>query len=380
MAAYARLHLVLPAALIVVGLLLLTSLTLSVDRFPQDAASLITEPGAHRAYTRLEKLHNNDNDRSANGKQNDRARVRQMQNLAAGAKLRNCRRSTDGTSVVICDGHRVRNRALVVEFWIGLVAGALCLMLWFYLQLRDSWMLPYWSSQLWYTPVYAALIGLVTCGPFLMASVYYARASGDYPIAPERFVVAQPSLLLYLVLLLQLTAIAVSAVKSHAIASSFASGTAMYALMILALAQTHQAFLAGPAAEPRLGARTTGTGGTFAWSSLAIVAVLLGCVGALAWYRARSTVGRPDTSARCTPRLGDLSRGLAPAWLALLVLGCLSAVGVDVGWISRSLTAAGYVACLYYVARSRADELGINRREPLASTGTSSPLAWLRDG
>ena len=50
----------------------------------------------------------------------------------------------------------------------------------------------------------------------------------------------------------------------------------------------------------------------------------------------------------------------------MLGLGAgLRAAGVEAGWIHAGLTAAGFLACLFFLLRSQADELGLNRREPV---------------
>lgn len=349
MAAYAKLHLVAPVALAAMGLFILTGSVLPVERYREDAGSLITAAAPHREYAALVDRYETLGDRPAE----QRRVTESLQDLAVAAKLRHCHTGSD--YAMGCDGRDVHNRALVVQFWIGLVTSALFLVFWFYFQLRDSWMLPRWSFLLWYTPIYATLIGLVTCGPFLMAAVYYARASADYHMPPSRFVVAQPTLLLYLVLLLQLTAIAVGCLKSRAAARSFAIGAAMIALGVLIVVQLQLPLLSGS------------TSASPTRDSLGISTVLLACLVALSlWHRANLAGGGHRTSTYVAVSVGELSRGLIPAWLLLVLHSCVLASGVDVGWISAGLAGAGFAGCLYYVLRSQADELGLNRRKPAA--------------
>lgn len=124
------------------------------------------------------------------------------------AGLRNCSRSVKGAK---CDGRGLRDGGIVL-FYAGssiFIAFGFALAFWFFGAYGSVWVLPYWNARLWYTPLYAAVVGLMACGPFLMAALFFWRADRAYAIPIERSVMPTPSLALFVLLVLSVTAAAV---------------------------------------------------------------------------------------------------------------------------------------------------------------------------
>ena len=235
MVAYARLHRFGPGALVFIAWFAFAGSTLSAERTYTDAGELISASADRRTYadlnTRTDQLRQSGGEPSLEALELA-AIDRWMESLAHAARLQDCLHLYRPN--VECRGHEPFGAdSLRTQFWRGWVAGALMLLFWLYLQLRESWMLPRWSPRLWYTPVYATLIGLVMCGPPLMAFVLLERATTGYHLEPLLPGIPQPSLLLFVVLVLQLAAVAVGLVKSNVTARAFGIDGAIAAALSL---------------------------------------------------------------------------------------------------------------------------------------------------
>ena len=283
MAGYAGLHRIAPVALLVIGAFVLAGGATTTQRYVTNPADLISAPVTRDRYAALDRQLDRLNRirrPSEVQRRRKRALALRMERVAEAHGLRGCDADWNSFSrdyYVYCEA----SREVRLDGGGALFLGASFLIGWLYFQLRKSWLLPRWSPRLWYTPTYAAVIGLVMCTPFLMYS---------------------SDLLLFLVLLLQVTAVTVHVVMTHA--SARFGSRRFWEVMIDALVRS--------AARPA--------------------------------------------------RIGELSIGLLPAWGVLLLGALLQENARTVGWVDRSLAAAGYLACLLHVLASRAAELGLKRQ------------------
>jgi hypothetical protein len=344
LAAYARLHKVVPVALVALVGFLLVGIALPHGRQQEDAAILVEEP-SRRAYAQVLERAFLPLTRGSERKilKIRREGARELLTLARASGLRNCRWDPVLTlrGGVTCDGRKLRDEALKAFFWVGLIVSALCLLAWLFVQLLDSWMLPVWNSRLWYTPIYSSVIGLITCGPFVMAATYFHRAGADYHVPPAEWFPATPGMQLYLLMVLQATAAVIATVEERPRAEYFATGAAMLigvgllAYLLLAVGQ--------------LG-RT---------STLTVLVGLEVILGALVLLGRRFI--RASEAGQWLSRIFDLSRLLWVAWALFVGHAVLDELGVGAGYLGLAFAAVIYACLLLHLMASQRSELELSR-------------------
>lgn len=344
--AYARLHLVAPVASVAVVGFLIVGLALPQGRHPEDAATLMEAGHVRQAY---ERLRDRDWRSEAEGTERKLAEVRaenlqQMLTLARTSGLRNCRWSSFLVSSgrgAECEGRRLRDGAFKSWFWVGLCFSLLCLLTWMFVQLRDSWMLPDWNPRLWYTPVYAGVIGLTMCGPFVMAAAYFWRARSDYPIPPAEWFPAAPGLPLSLLVVMQVTAVVLASVELRPRAEYFAVGGAA---------------VVGVGLVGYLLTVVRGLGGISTVGVLVLLELLF-----VALVILRQRLAPALTPERWLGRILDLSGALWVAWGLLIGRAVLDELGVRWEYLGIAFTVAVYGSLLLHMMDSQRRELELRR-------------------
>jgi hypothetical protein len=342
LAAYARLHVVAPVASVAVVGFLFVGIALPQGRQPEDAATLMEAGHVRQAY---EQLRDRDWRSEAEGTERkiEEARaenVGQLLTLARSSGLRNCRWNSFLVSSgrgVECEGRRLKDGVFKSWFWVGLCLSVLCLLTWVFVQLRDSWMLPDWNPRLWYTPVYAGVIGLIMCGPFVMAAAYFQRASSDYHVPPAEWFPAVPGVPLYLLVVMQATAVVLASVELRPRAEYFAIGGAA------AVGAGLIGYLLVPGGE------WEGTAMLVALAFLEALVVVL-----VMLHRRLAPTLTPE---RWLGRIFDLSGALVLAWGLLIGRAALDDLGVRWGYLDLAFTVAVYGCLLLHVMNSQRREL-----------------------
>lgn len=213
----ASLHVVVPVALVVIAVLLIVGLARPVarERLPASAlvptgamGRLVTLEARQRALLRKPPAARGPSTRLRQAQQ--RAAGQDTRRLLAHEKLEDCQ---PGTQEYVCTGRQLKDLVVPVTYVIGLVIAVLGLLIWMMGAYEESWIVPRWSPRLWFTPVYAIVVALMTCGPLLMAVVYYHRADAGHPLPAVR--PFMPSVVLYLLVVLQITALVVAFIRSR---------------------------------------------------------------------------------------------------------------------------------------------------------------------
>lgn len=340
LAAYARLHRVVPVALVALAGFLLIGIMLPQGRQQEDAAPLMGE-SSRQAYARV--LERNLSPQARRSKRQflkiRREGIKDLLALARASGLRNCRWDPILKLIrggVACDGRKLNDEALKTFFWVGLIVSVLCLFGWLFVQLLDSWMLPVWNSRLWYTPVYSSVIGLIMCGPFVMAATYFHRANADYHVPPAEWFPAAPGMQLYLLMVLQATAVVIATVEERPRAEHFATGAAVLVgaglvTYVLAVGQL---------------------GRTSMLTVLVGLEVILGAL-VLLGHRFIPASG----AGRWLSRVFDLSRLLWVAWAFFVGHAVLDEFGVDAGYLGLAFGAVIYGCLLLHLMTSQRSEL-----------------------
>ena len=345
------LHVIAPVAVVLVAILLTAGAVRPVARSSEDVGKLITSPAAQAKYRALKQeidaLARRQRGRamSAQVAQQRAAAVNGLFGLATAAKLRGC--VQDGSGVE-CDGHRVRDSGISLFYAAGAIIAILVTLSFIIGVYSKLWMLPYWSPRLWYTPVCAVIIAMITCGPFLMAAVYFRRADNDYHVPVDQSGMPTPSLVLYVLLVLQVTVVLVALINAKTpLASIFywtwpplvASFVAVYLLLLWSGA-------------PRL---------------LVLGLVVLGFVAVPLQALLRKPSNRRGHE-HGPPRILQLSSLLAVAWV-LFALDRL--LGVE-DMAHNVLIGVCLLVCAVSVLISKAVELGLGRH-PSVTTSVPAP-------
>lgn len=334
---YARLHLIVPIALFAAVGCVLIGLLLPQGRQLEGASRLIEAAPTRHAYEAQLMLYHQHRGRNWARA----AQRRRLVDLARAAHLNHCRWSDLGErSQVACDGRVLKDRLLTTSFWLLLACSAIALFGWLYIQFRDSWMLPYWSPRLWYTPIYASVVGLICCGPFLMVAAYYAKAEAIYVVPPRGWPVGEPGILLFALGVLQVAAIALAGVERRPRAAYFAIGAGVLAAVALATYVLLQLFLS-QARDPQL------------FSLFITVQVLFLAAVALA--------SRFIRSAWMVRRVAALCPALAVAWISIALRGVFEGVGAGSSTMDTGVEALCYLAIGVHLWSSQASELGLWR-------------------
>jgi hypothetical protein len=336
----AGLHVVVPLALALIVVLLMGGAMRPVDRASEDAGALITGAAPKAQYGGLDrKLDRIAREQGASASEDtvaERAVKTEMMSIAVDAKLRGCAAQEDG---VFCDGRQVDDVWITLFYMLGAFVGAFALFIWLLSISMTTWMLPYRSPSLWYTPFYGLAIALLTAGPFAMAAWYFHRADNDYHLAVDRSGMPTPSWLLYLLLVLQVTAVIVAILKARTPAGSLARWAGFPLLAI---------FLAGYAATV-----VSGTTWFLVSGALVVLGILLGPV--------RAAVTEPAHARGLEhgrPRIFELSVVLLIAWTVFAVDLILGADGI----LHTVLATVCLAVCGVHVVASRGLELSYPQR------------------
>jgi hypothetical protein len=250
------------------------------------------------------------------------------------------------TDFASCHGHGMVDDSLLAVFWTGLVAAVACFALWLFVLFRESWMLPRWTPHVWYTPAYALALAAIASGPFLMLEAFRRRADSAYFLEPDRWTFTEPGTALFLVLVLQLTAVCIAAVELRPSGVRFLITTLVFVVvtMVLLVAGILAATLTRLDGELWLGLLVL---------FLAPIATLLGVV---AWQRRRRRMAGRARSP-FVRRILQLSPVLGVAWVLVGVDGALRAADESTAALHTVLVSACYAVCVVHLVRSRSDEL-----------------------
>lgn len=339
LAVYARLHVVAPVSLLAIVVFATVGIALPQGRQQEDAATLIEESRIAQAYERLSNR-NWGSEVKRRGKEIRAAHIDRLLALARASGLRNCRwdpilRFTE--SGLECDGREPSDGTLEEWFWLALILSFICLLSWVFLQLRDSWMLPDWNPRLWYTPIYASVVGLIMCGPFVMTATYLWRARSDYPVPPAESLPIAPGAPLYLLAVLQITSVVIASVERRPPAQHFAIG----AIGVVAVGFILYLLLA-----------VGSFGGTPRLLMLVFLEIL---VAALLMLRRK--FAPEQTPGFWVDRVFELSRVLLVAWGLLVGRAALNELGVRSAPVDFALTAAVFAVILLHFMNSQRSEL-----------------------
>jgi hypothetical protein len=254
-----------------------------------------------------------------------------MMRLAVGAKLRGCTKRVAGVS---CDGRGTKDPWIFVFYAAGVLFVVMAVIAWVSAVYSTSWVLPYHNPSLWYTPLYGAAIALLTASPLLMARLYFERVDADYQLPAARSAMPTPSLLLYVLLVLQVTAVVVAVIKARTPLASMGRWAGPPAISIV-VAGYSALFLSG----------TT-------W--LIVCVVILGVGLVVGPVRAMLTVPKTGRGREHgPPRILQLSAVLLIAWFVFALDVILGADGM----VHKFLIALCFIACATQVLLSRALEL-----------------------
>jgi hypothetical protein len=353
-AAYARLHLVAPLALVAVAAMLLVGLRLPDARETGLASTLIKSKQARQEYGQLlrpyERLEPKDFDGPSS-----KAALLTMRQLRAPmlriAESQGLRCTTPDYLLgyddpVACDSHYLAGGTVLLVFWLGFAGAVICLMLWLFVQFRESWMLPRWSGHLWFTPIYAVSIAAIGGSPFLMIALYHSRAT-HYALGASEWRILDLGVAFYLLVVLQLATLCVAAVELRPSAVRFVIGTPV--LAVIAGIVCALAALGLWVSHVRLP-------GPYSWLAPVVAGVLAALTG-LAWWlrRRRRAFGR--ARAPFSARVLQLSAVLLVAWAAYAADAGLAHTHVRTAAEHGVLRTAILAACAVHLLRSRSAEL-----------------------
>jgi hypothetical protein len=349
---FARVHGVVPFVLLGLLVALAVGSMASHDRLAEPASVLLREAGLpHEKYDALMKKARGTE--AAKVPSDADKTTMALLALAQAAKLRNCapvgderseseRKLVRSEDPIVCDGPRFDYSSVPFYFVLFVIGMGLVLVGWLSVLVSEAWMLPRFAASLWYTPLYAVIMGALASPPFVMVATFYAREPAG-PIQAERFAMTQPDLQILVVVILVLTWLVVSIIDlrvAGAVTGSI-SGVLLFAGLAVALALT------------------SGTTDSFL---LVLEAVIIGgalLFAAVAW---KSVAAWLESTVRPTgvlDRMGRLGRGLELAVALLLLRLGLDAAGLHVTAIDRTLEVLCYAACVLYLLRSRANERGV---------------------
>jgi hypothetical protein len=260
---------------------------------------------------------------------------------------------------VYCDGPVMADGTVLGIFWGSLGLAAICAMLWLFLQFRESWMLPYWSSRLWYTPVYAIALMALGVGPFLMLELYHSRAT-HYILGATDWKLERLGTVFYVLACLQLTVLCIAAVELRPSAVRFVIGAPILlviaglvtALCAVALLVFHVSLV-----EP------------YSWLVPVLVGVLAAFGGLMLWLWRR----RRASARACAPfihRVLQLSRVLLVTWLVYAIDAGLGLAHARTGAIHEVLRTLCLAVCVLHLIRSRWAELRFQERAPATGVPT----------
>jgi hypothetical protein len=303
-AAYARLHYVVPVALVAIAALLLVGLRLPDVRWTEPASRLITTESVKQSYQPYLDSYNRLIPNGIDGP--DARTLSTMRQLRAkmtplaeseGLRCEEPYYSLGYEEPVLCDSRHLEDDTVLVIFWASLAGAAICAMLWLFVQFRESWMLPNWSSHLWYTPVYAIALAAIGVGPFLMLALYHWRAT-HYVLGVDGWAFARLGAVFYLMVFLQLTVLCIAALELRPSAVRFIIGTPILVVVAgLVTALCAVAFLVFHVSLPL----------PYAWLVPVLVGVLTAFAGLASWLR--RVLARHSSVAYSSSRGSFSSRG-----------------------------------------------------------------------
>jgi hypothetical protein len=357
-AAYARLHYVVPLALVAIAALLIVALRLPDTRETAPASALIKSESLKQNYREHLQIFRKRLPQDPYFEPDSPLHKRfaplytQVKQVAESQGLR-CADEPEYYfgDEVYCDTPRLDDDILLGIFWGSLGLAAICAMLWLFVQFRESWMLPNWSPHLWYTPAYATALVALGIGPFLMLALYHSRATG-YILGADGWKLGRLGKEFYLLVFLQLTVLCIAAVELRPSAVRFIIGAPILLVIAgLATALCAVAFVLfdfSPA-EP------------WSWLVPALVGVLA-AFGGLAWWLWRRRRASARARAPFIHRVFQLSQVLLIAWLVYAVDAGLGLAQARTGALHEVLQTLCFALCVLHLIRSRWAELRFPER------------------
>ena len=364
-AAYARLHIVVPLALVAIAALLIVGLRLPDTRDRRPASDLIKSQSVYQSYN--DYLHTFEKRVSEGYLEPDSPVLKplaplltQMKQVAESEGLR-CVDMDDEYlyygEAVECDTRVMEDSTVFAIFWGSLALAAICAMLWLFVLFRESWVLPNWSPHLWYTPAYAIALGALAIGPFLMLALYHWRAD-DYVLGANAWKLAKLGAVFYVLVFLQLTVLCIAAVEMRPSAVRFIIGAPILlviagvvgALCAIALEVVFHVYIYGP----------------FSWLVPVLAGVLAAFSALVLWLWRRR---RASTRARApfVHRVFQLSQVLLIAWLIYAIDAGLGLAHVRTDAVHEVLRGLCVAVCVLHVIRSRWAELRFPERAPASA-------------
>jgi hypothetical protein len=368
-AAYARLHFIIPLSLVAIVALVAVGRQISDTRETAPASALIKSESLKQTYREHLKAFRErlPRDRWVDPGSTTQKRLSplyaQVAHVAESKGLRCNDRLEYDAADVYCDTRRLDDDRILAIFWGSLGFAAICAMLWLFVQFRESWMLPNWSSHLWYTPAYATALLALGAGPFLMLAVYHSRATG-YILSADAWKLGRLGKEFYLLVFLQLTVLCIAAVELRPSAVRFIIGTPILLViagLVAALCEVAFLLFHREPAEP--------------WIWLAPVLVgALAALGGLTWWLGRRRRASARARAPFIGRVFQLSQILLIAWLVYAIDASLGLA--PTGTWHHLLRALCLALCVLHVIASRWVELRFPERRvsglrrAVASTST----------
>ena len=367
-AAYARLHYVVPLALVAIAALLIVGLRLPDTRETVPASALIKSESVKQSYREQLRIFRKQLHEAPDlGPNSPTVKIltplyAQVAEVPESEGLR-CQNLLEYLyyfeGQVRCDTRHLADDTLLAIFWGSLGLAAICAMLWLFVQFRESWMLPNWSSHLWYTPAYATALVAIGIGPFLMLALYHSRAN-DYILGADGWKLSRLGKEFYLLVFLQLTVLCIAAVELRPSAVRFIIGTPILLViagLIAALCEVGFLVFDFYPAEP------------WSWLVPALVGVL-GALGGLVWWLSRRRRASARARAPFIHRVFQLSQILLIAWLVYAIDAGLRLADARTGTSHSVLRTVCVALCVLHVIGSRWAELRFPERAPASGLPT----------
>ena len=377
-AAYARLHIIVPLALVAIAGFVFLGRTIEDSREVRPASALIKSKRVMQDYkTQVRDLRQQmQQAREPDSVEFTPAQVKALippytraERAAEREKLR-CAEARealgnyfyyDTRSEVVCDSPRLADGGLLGIFWASLGLAAICAVLWLFVQFREGWMLPNWSGHLWYTPAYAAALLALGIGPLLMLAVYHARAS-EYVLGADGWKLGRLGREFYLLVFLQLTAVCIAAVELRPSATRFIIG----APILLVVAGIASAVCASV-----LNAFNCHLDEPWSWLTPVGFGVCVALLGLTLWLRRRRRAAA-RAPAPFIRRVLQLSQILLLAWLVYAIDAGLRIGDARTDAVHNLLRTLCLILCVVHVVGSRWIELRFPERLSRAALGRPS--------
>jgi hypothetical protein len=367
-AAYARLHYVVPLAMVAIAAMLIVGRELPDSREPAPALRLIKSESVKQIYRERLRIFRKQIPKNFDlspGSPLEKRLTPLYAQVTQVPEREGLRCADDVESFyyyprqVRCDSRHLADGTLLAIFWGSLGLAVICAMLWLFVQFRESWMLPNWSSHLWYTPAYATALVALGIGPFLMLALYHARAT-NYVLGADGWKLGRLGKEFYLLVFLQLTVLCIAAVELRPSAVRFIIGAPILLVIAgLATALCEVAFVVFHfyPAQP--------------WDWLPPVLVgVLAAFGGLVWWLSRRRRASARARAPFLHRVFQLSQILLIAWLVYAIDAGLGLADARTGTLHNVLRTLCFALCVLHVIGSRWAELRFPERAPASGLPT----------